>query len=76
MAKRMIARYPGKCADCGAPIRVGDTIRWYARGRVYGVGCHANPNARVNSFGYDRDPAEDAADRWTEMYDHASPYNR
>jgi hypothetical protein len=28
-----VARYPGRCANTGAPIRPGDTVRSIARGR-------------------------------------------
>ena len=28
-----VARYPGRCANTGAPIRPGDTVRSVARGR-------------------------------------------
>lgn len=31
-----------KCNDksCGAMIPVGAKIKWYGRGKVYGIGCH------------------------------------
>lgn len=31
--KTMIARFPGFCAQTGAPIRPGDTIDYHGRGR-------------------------------------------
>ena len=33
--KTMQARYPGKCARTGAPIRPGDTIVFLGKGRAY-----------------------------------------
>jgi hypothetical protein len=33
--KTMQARYPGKCARTGAPIRPGDTIVYVGKGRAY-----------------------------------------
>jgi hypothetical protein len=33
--KTMTARYPGKCARTGAPIRPGDTIVYVGKGRAY-----------------------------------------
>ena len=34
MAKTITTRYPACCADCGADIPVGSTVRWFGRGRV------------------------------------------
>jgi len=36
------ARYPGRCANTGAPIRPGDTVRSVARGR-YALVSRAEP---------------------------------
>lgn len=33
--KTMTARYPGKCARTGAPIRPGDLIVYVGRGKAY-----------------------------------------
>ena len=33
--KTMTARYPGKCARTGAPIRPGDLIVYLGKGRAY-----------------------------------------
>lgn len=33
--RTMTARYPGKCARTGAPIRPGDLIVYVGRGRAY-----------------------------------------
>ena len=40
--RRITLKYSGTCADCGAFLPVGATARWYGRGRVYGLTCHAN----------------------------------
>jgi hypothetical protein len=37
-----VARYPGRCANTGAPIRPGDTVRSVARGR-YALVSRADP---------------------------------
>ena len=39
--RRIILKFPGTCADCGAALPVGSTARWYGRGRIYGLSCHA-----------------------------------
>ena len=39
----MIARYPGRCARSGAPIRPGDTITPLGRKR-YALAQHAEPD--------------------------------
>jgi len=33
-------KFPANCKDCGAYLEVGDTVRYYGRGRVYGTTCH------------------------------------
>ena len=43
MAKTITLQYPAVCADCKADLPVGAKARWYGRGRVYGIGCHAAP---------------------------------
>ena len=37
--KNMIARYPGTCADCGRPIRPGDSIAFFGRGHAEHQAC-------------------------------------
>jgi hypothetical protein len=35
-------KFATKCADinCGTEIAVGQKVKWYGRGKVYGIGCH------------------------------------
>jgi hypothetical protein len=42
-----VARYPGRCANTGAPIRPGDTVRSVARGR-YALVARAEPAEPVD----------------------------
>ena len=28
------------CADCGWRLKKGETVQYYGRDRVYGIGCH------------------------------------
>ena len=50
MARRIInLRYPATCRDCGAPLQEGDQARYYGRGRVYGVTCHAQKAPRLTA---------------------------
>ena len=49
MAKTITLKFPGKCADCGAALQVGERARWYGRGKVYGTTCH--PQAARGSSG-------------------------
>lgn len=37
--RTIVARYAGKCGDCGNPIAVGDVILYGGRGKVAHVGC-------------------------------------
>ena len=39
--RRITLKFPGICADCGTDLPMGSTARWYGRGRVYGLSCHA-----------------------------------
>lgn len=39
--RRITLKFAGTCADCGAQLAVGETARWYGRGRIYGLSCHA-----------------------------------
>ena len=57
MAKTIVLKYQGKCADCGAILPIGSKARWYGRGRVYGIGCHekaeyTTSNGRKPSVSY------------------------
>ena len=38
-ARRLRANYPGRCRECGAPVRVGQAVYWYGRGRIEHVDC-------------------------------------
>ena len=46
MVKTITLKFAGKCRDCGTTLTVGEKARWYGRGVVYGIGCHAD-----NRFG-------------------------
>jgi len=37
--KTMIAKYPGTCRACGKPIKRGDQINYFGRGRVEHFNC-------------------------------------
>jgi hypothetical protein len=54
MARIITARYPATCADCGASLPKGSRIRYYGRGKVYGLECHD----RDGSSSSDDDGAE------------------
>jgi len=41
MAKTITLKFAGKCRDCGTILTAGEKARWYGRGVVYGIGCHA-----------------------------------
>ena len=43
MAKTITLKFAGKCRDCGTILPIGEKARWYGRGVVYGIGCHARP---------------------------------
>jgi endogenous inhibitor of DNA gyrase (YacG/DUF329 family) len=45
MAKTITLQYAATCRDCGAALEVGTKAKWYGRGRVYGIACHARPSA-------------------------------
>jgi hypothetical protein len=38
--KTMTAKYPGTCAACGDPIKRGDTINFFGRGKATHASCH------------------------------------
>jgi hypothetical protein len=44
MAKTITLQYAATCRDCGAALKVGTKAKWYGRGRVYGIACHARPS--------------------------------
>lgn len=48
---KIILKYEGKCRDCGTVLEVGEEGRWYGRGIVYGVKCHADTRKEVESDG-------------------------
>jgi hypothetical protein len=59
------ARYPGRCASTGAPIRPGDTVRSVARGRYALVSRAAEPADPVDpdlAFAASIDPETAAAE--------------
>lgn len=37
---RIRLKFPAKCRECGTDLEVGDTVRYYGRGRIYGTACH------------------------------------
>ena len=41
MATTITLKYSGYCQDCSAPLPVGTKAKWYGRGKVYGIECHA-----------------------------------
>jgi hypothetical protein len=45
-------KYATKCADvkCGAEIAVGQKVKWYGRGKVYGFDCHDKSNRLSTSW--------------------------
>jgi hypothetical protein len=45
MAGRIVLKYPATCSDCGASLDAGQPARYYGRGRVYGLNCHAKPTS-------------------------------
>lgn len=50
MPRIIISKYDSVCADknCGAFLPAGSRIRYYGRGRVYGVDCH-DRNGRIDN---------------------------
>jgi len=49
----MKAKYPGRCRECGRPIRVGDEIDWSPDGGAYHAACQASPQRPSGSTGAD-----------------------
>jgi hypothetical protein len=45
--KIIYTKFATKCADanCGTEIAVGTKVKWYGRGKVYGIGCHDKPSS-------------------------------
>jgi len=50
MARTITLKFPGTCRDCGSGLAVGALARWYGRGRIYGIGCHAKPGEADNGL--------------------------
>lgn len=48
--KIIYTRFATKCADvnCGTEIAVGQKVKWYGRGKVYGIDCH-DKNGRLST---------------------------
>lgn len=48
--KIITTKFATKCADinCGATIQVGQRVKWYGRGKVYGIGCHTKDGSTNN----------------------------
>lgn len=79
-SREILARYPGKCACCGGAIAVGELVTFYpGRGVGHLLSLEGNSAKcaavlRETRFlkseraGYDVDPGELAADRWTESH--------
>ena len=42
MAKQITLKYDATCKDCGAHLEAGTLARYYGKGRIYGIGCHAD----------------------------------
>lgn len=61
-------KYAATCADCGAKLEAGALARYYGKGRVYGVECHAQRTAtpRVDST---------ADEPLGAVYSRLDPYN-
>ena len=49
MKKAMTLRYDGVCKECGAHLPAGSQARYYGRGRIYGIGCHADTRSNGNA---------------------------
>lgn len=59
MARHLIAvKYEGKCADCGATLPQGAEARYYGRGIMYGITCHAQRNGHNGSKPNSHKPAK------------------
>lgn len=46
--RRLTAKYPGRCRECGGKIYPGDDIAWAGRGRTYHEACWENPNGAAH----------------------------
>lgn len=49
--KAITLQYAAQCRDCGTELPVGSRARWYGRGKVYGIGCHADTRATASGDG-------------------------
>lgn len=70
--RQMYAKFAGKCACCGAPIKAGEFITYYPSRReiahVGGLdGNNATCAANIRADMYP-DPGELAEDRWNETH--------
>lgn len=43
MARTITLRYDATCRDCGADLPAGTKAKYYKRGFIYGLTCHARP---------------------------------
>jgi len=41
--KKITLKWPARCADCAAALAPGTEAKFYGRGRIYGISCHAKP---------------------------------
>lgn len=53
------ARYPGACMICKKPIKVGNMIGMYSKGKAYHVACLDSPKNKKQDA-YDRKRGEEA----------------
>ena len=35
---------PALCCHCGAELEIGQVVKWYPNGAVYGTDCHDGPD--------------------------------
>lgn len=60
--KTLTAKYPGKCFECGQPIKRGDQIKYYGRLHCEHAACPSKENSRedysCSDMGYEDQCAE------------------
>lgn len=81
--KTMIARYPGTCAECGQPIRKGDTINFFGRGHAEHAKCLSLDSTEGDEGDEDRaagfepgtlaSSSRDAVVAWLNSHPHSLP---
>jgi len=49
MVKTITLKYSGYCAECSTPLPKGTRARWFGRGRVSGLTCHAMYGAEATA---------------------------